>query len=201
MKPCMRPLWTALVVLLSIPACRESTPLPPGNWQGRCAAGATGNDSIKFGPAPTNLVRDRAGILRTPFAKELEETLIKFQLETCHQLTVATVASLEERSIDGFAADYANRIGLGYRRLNNGVMLLISPNTHQARVQIGCGLEDVISDAQASEILRRDVLPKGAEGEWEDGIRAAVNSLMELARKKRIEETYRPEGCRTGSGK
>ena len=198
MKPYMPLVSLALVILASLPACRDSTPLPPGNWQGRCAAGATGNDSIKFGPPPSSFVRDRAKMLREPFVQELEAALSKFQLDTCHQLGVVSVASLEGRSLEAFTLDYTNRMGLGYRRLNNGALLFISPQTRQARIQIGCGLEDVISDAEASEIMQRDVLPAGKEGEWEEGIRAALTSLMELARKKRIEEAYRPAGCRSG---
>jgi uncharacterized protein len=190
--------WIALLVLPALAACRDSTPLPPGNWQGRCAAGATGNDSIKFGPAPTSFVRDRAKMLRDPFVQELEMVLSKFQMETCHQLGVVSVASLEGTTIDAFARDYANRMGLGYRRLNNGALLFISPQTRQTRIQIGCGLEDVISDAQASEILQRDLMPMGKEGEWEEGIRATLTSLMKLAGKKTIDDAYRPDGCRSG---
>ena len=132
---------------------------------------------------------------------DLARTLSAFQRETCHQLMVVTVNSLEGRSLEGFALHYASRIGLGYHRLNNGLMLLVVPSTRQTRIQVGCGLEDVISDAQATEILQRDLLPNAREGQWTDALRASLSSLMQLARNKPIPESYRPDGCRAGAGK
>lgn len=192
--------WFALAGLLLLSACRESKPLPPGDWLGRCASSAEPNVPTEFGPPPTRFVRDRAQIFRPGFAADLERTLSAFQLESCHQVMVVSVASLEGSTLESYSLQYANRIGLGYRRLNNGIMLLISPNTRQARIQIGCGLEDVISDGQANDIMQRDLLPSVSDGAWEPGIRAAVNSLMALARKKTIAEHFRPEGCRRGAG-
>lgn len=201
MKPSYLSAWFALVALLSLAGCRKSTPLPPGNWQGRCPAEATGTPDTKFGPPPETYVRDRAQILRRDFVQEMEATLSAFQRETCHQLMVVTVNSLEGRSLEGFALHYASRIGLGYHRLNNGLMLLVVPSTRQTRIQVGCGLEDVISDAQATEILQRDLLPNAREGQWTDALRASLSSLMQLARNKPIPESYRPDGCRAGAGK
>lgn len=175
-------------------ACRESKPLPPGNWTGRCPAAPVASDD--FGPAPTTFVRDGGGALSSAFERELEQLLSAFQLETCHHLTVVSVDSLEGDTLESYAQQYANRVGLGYRRLNNGVLLLIAPKTRKARIQIGCGLEDVISDRQANEIMQRDLLAGFEQGSWQQGVRASVASLMALARKKPIAERFRPEGCR-----
>jgi uncharacterized protein len=199
MQGSLRRAWFVLVGLLLVAACRDSKPLPPGDWLGRCAASAQPS-ATEFGPPPTKFVRDSAGRLPKAFAADLERTLSQFQLESCHQLTVAVVASLEGSTLDDYARDYANRIGLGYRRLNNGLLLVLAPNTRQARIQIGCGLEDVVSDAQAREILQRDLLPAFGEGDAEQAIRASVASLMKLARKKTIDERFRPEGCRQRAG-
>jgi uncharacterized protein len=187
----------AVVGLLLLVACRrESKPLPPGNWQGRCASSPDSSASTEFGAPPTTFVRDGARMLSAGSAAELERVLSAFQLETCHHVTVVTVASLEGSTLESYSLQYANRIGLGYRRLNNGIMLLISPNTRQARIQIGCGLEDVISDKHANEIMQRDLLPFVQEGYWAKGVHTAVASLTTLARKKAIAEPFRPEGCR-----
>jgi uncharacterized membrane protein YgcG len=196
MKPSFSLLPLCLISLVFAGACRESKPLPPGNWTGRCPASPKPEPSAEFGPPPTTFVRDGAHVFSSTFARELEQRLSGFQLETCHQLTVVSVTSLEGSSLESYSLQYANRVGLGYRRLNNGVMLLIAAETRKARIQIGCGLEDVISDQQANEIMRRDLLPGFDEGSWEQAVRASVASLMSLARKKPIAERFRPEGCR-----
>lgn len=184
--------------LLAFAACSEPTPMPPGNWTGRCPA-PDPKTPVEFGPPPTTFVRDQARIFTGKFNADLEKYLNSFQLETCHQLSVVTV-DLEGQPLESYALNYANRVGLGYRRLNNGVMLVVSPKTSEARIQIGCGLEDVISDAQANEIMKRDILATMGEGSWQDAIGTAVNSLMKLARKKPIEERFRPQGCKQDAG-
>ena len=190
----------ALAGLLLLVACRDSKPLPPGDWLGRCAASGVPDKAVEFGPPPTRFVRDEAQIMHTGFATALDSGLNAFQLETCHQITVVSVGSLEGSTLAEYSLQYANRIGLGYRRLNNGLMLVLVPSTGQARIQIGCGLEDVVSDAQANEILQRDLLPALREGYTQEGVLAATDALMKLARKKAIAEEFRPEGCRKKAG-
>lgn len=186
----------ALGGLLLLCACRESKPLPPGNWLGRCKPNPDSEASANYGPPPTSFVSDKAKIFTERFSAELQRTLAEFQLETCHQLQVVTVTSLDNRTLEDYTLQYANRVGLGYHGLHNGVMLLLAPETSQARIQIGCGLEDVISDAQAKEIMQRDLLPSLSEGEKEEGVRAGIRTLMQLARKKKIAKQFRPDGCR-----
>jgi uncharacterized protein len=189
-----------LAGLLLLVACSDSKPLPPGNWLGRCAANGVPDKAVEFGPPPTRFVRDQAQIFQTNYVTSLESALNAFQLETCHQITVISVASLDGSTLAEYSLQYANRIGLGYRRLNNGLLLVLAPTTRQARIQIGCGLEDVVSDAQANEILQRDLLPALREGYAQEGVLATTSALMKLARKKTIAEEFRPEGCRTKTG-
>jgi uncharacterized protein len=200
MKQCCTLILPCLMSLVLVGACRESTPLPPGDWTGRCPASVNPERAGEFGPPPTKFVEDRARLFRGGSARGLEQTLSEFQLETCHQLTVVSVDSLEGSSLESYSLQYANRVGLGYRRLNNGIMLLLAPKLRQARIQIGCGLEDVVSDRQANEIMQRDLLPAVEEGSWEQGVQASLASLMALARKKPIAQRFRPEGCRRPDG-
>lgn len=188
-------LATLSLLSLLATACRESNPMPPGNWTGRCPP-ADPRASTEFGPPPTSFVRDKARIFTADFTAELERSLSVYQQETCHQLTVVTVDSLQGQTLESYALDYANRIGLGYRRLNNGLMLVIVPETRQARIQIGCGLEDVISDARANEVMQNELLPALVQSSWQEAVEASLRTLGALARKKTIAEEFRPAGCR-----
>jgi uncharacterized membrane protein YgcG len=196
MKTLCLSLRLALGGLVILCACRESKPLPPGNWVGRCAPNTDSDPAAHYGSPPTHYVIDNAKMFNTRFFDELDKGLSMFQKEYCHQLQVVSVTSLDGSTIEDYSLQYANRVGLGYRGLNNGVMLLLSPKTRQARIQIGCGLEDVISDAQAAEILQRDILPSFREGENEQGVRSGIRALMTLATKKEVANQFRPDGCR-----
>lgn len=194
-QPCPDLRFALLALVLST-ACRESKPLPPGDWLGRCKGSSEAPSSANYGPAPTSYVSDKARMLSEPFAAELQRSLSDFQRKSCHQLLVATVETLDGSTLEQYSLQYANRVGLGYRGLNNGVLLLLAPSTRQARIQIGCGLEDVITDQQAAEILQRDLLPELRDGDDEVGIRKGLAALMALAGNKTIAKQFRPEGCR-----
>jgi len=196
MKLLRCPFSLVLISLLSLAACRESQPLPPGNWTGRCTPSPDAKGEAHYGPTPTSYVHDKAKMFSAEFLAELQKSLTEFQRKSCHQLLVVTVATLDEKTLEDYALQYANRVGLGYRGLNNGVMMLLAPNTRQARLQIGCGLEDVITDKQAGEIMTRDLLPALRDGDEREGIRAGLASLMALASKKTVASQYRPEGCK-----
>lgn len=189
------PFLLALAGLLLSSACRESKPLPPGNWTGRCKPSPDAKESASYGPPPTSFVSDKAELFEGPFHAELQRMLSAFQKESCHQLMVVTVPSLEGTTLEEHALTYANRVGLGYRGLNNGVMLLVAPKARKARIQIGCGLEDVISDAQATDIMERELSPAIQADNYEQGIRSSIGALMVLASKKTIAREFRPEGC------
>lgn len=140
-------------------------------------------------------VKDQAGILDPAVATRIEQDLAAYHTETCHQLGLVTVKSLHGEHIDDYSLALANELRLGYAGLNNGVLLLIAPNERSTRIEVGCGLEDVIGDAAAQAILRDVMIPAFRRGAYADGARAGLQALMELARAKSIPAAYRPAVC------
>ena len=89
-----------------------------------------------------------------------------------------------------------NDLGVGYPRFNNGLMLLFAPKDRQVRIEVGCGLEDVVSDAAAAQVISQQLVPAFRSGDYAGGMRAALRELMAMARRKSIPPSYRPAGCR-----
>lgn len=192
----------ACVVALSVVGLCACSPdrMPPGDWTGRCATDKTPRSRSLFGKTKsaerTSWVTDPAHLLDAQSVSELTRTLVSFHSETCHQLIVVTVASLEGQSIEDYSRALANDLDLGYERFNNGLMLLIALKERKARIEVGCGLEDVVSDAAAAEVMNKQLTPAFRASDFAGGIRAAVGALMDLARRKSIPASYRPAGCR-----
>ena len=65
-----------------------------------------------------------------------------------------TVNSLDGRSREDYAADLYKHLGVGSRKDNRGVLLLLAPKEHQYKIEVGYGLEPVINDARAGDIGR-----------------------------------------------
>jgi len=188
----------AISTLILLTACSTTSPdgaagMPPGDWAGRCKNKTGAATSARSTPAKS--IDDQANILSPAFEAELRQLIATYHAETCHQLSVVAVASLEGRKIDDYSSAYANAAGLGYQRFNNGVMLLVAPNDRGARIEVGCGLEDVISDEKSADIMGRDLIPAFRTGDFEGGIRAGVNALAALARSKSIPPAFRPAAC------
>jgi uncharacterized protein len=185
--------------------------MPPGNWIGRCKAHADTRSCAKQMKAPERLgktastaqlswVTDRARFLDAEFKTEMARTLAAFHAETCHTLFLVTTASLEGQPIEAYSLALANDLGLGYARFNNGLMLLVAPNDRRARIEVGCGLEDVVTDAAAAEIMAQRLVPAFRSGSYAGGIREGMRELMLLTRRKIIPPAYRPKGCRERAG-
>lgn len=192
--------FTALATFMLLCACSTTNAegvaaMPPGDWIGRCKQQGTLATAPGRSTTPTKWVDDQANILSPAFEADLARILAAYHAETCHQMSVVVVASLEGRKIEDYSLAHANALGLGYRRFNNGVMLLVAPNDQGARIEVGCGLEDVITDAQSADIMGRDLIPAFRTGDFEVGIRAGVSALAALARRKAIPPAFRPAAC------
>jgi uncharacterized protein len=205
--PIMRSL-TSLLALASLavtagPGCTREQKLPPGDWQGRCAtrdqsgaeAEVRASDGLKGAPELSSPVIDQAAVLDPLVEAQMARELEVFHAETCHQLAVVTVKSLNGHSVDKYSLALSHRLGLGYRGFNNGILLLLAPNERMARIEVGCGLEDVISDEAASEIMRDSLMPAFRKGDFAAGARAGMHALMKGARMKQIPSDHRPAGC------
>jgi uncharacterized protein len=193
---------TSLVVPIGAGCARESKP-PAVSWHGRCAsrdpssvvAAVSARDGLKDAPRPASLVTDQAEVLDSAFEAQMSSELEAFHAETCHQLAVVTVKSLNGQSVEDYSLALSNQVGFGYRDFNNGVMLLLAPNEHKARIEVGCGLEDAISNQAASEIMRDSLVPEFRKGDFAAGTRAGLRALMKRARTKQIPTAKRPVGC------
>lgn len=91
---------------------------------------------------------------------------------------VVTVPSLVGESIESLGLRLLNGWGIGRRFYDDGVLLLIAPNERRARIEVGFGLENSLTDAEAVMILHRDVIPRFRAGDWNGGIDAAVTSIL-----------------------
>ncbi|HKR24244.1 MAG TPA: TPM domain-containing protein, partial [Allosphingosinicella sp.] len=94
------------------------------------------------------------------------------------QLVVATVPDLQGHEI----ADYANRLfrtwRLGQGEANNGVLLLVAVAERKVRIEVGYGLEGVLTDALSSQIIRNQITPRFRENDYPGGIEAGAEAII-----------------------
>ncbi len=130
-------------------------------------------------------VHDEANVLSASTKAELETILKHHRDSTSNQIAVYLIPSLEGDDID----DYANRVfaewKLGQEKKDNGVLFLIAMQDKKMRIEVGYGLEGVLTDALSSRINRNEVSPHFRAGDYEGGVKAGVVAII-----KSIQGTY-----------
>jgi len=130
-------------------------------------------------PALTGRVVDDAGILSSDTKAGLTEKLAALEQKTSRQLVVVTLPSLQGYDISDYGYQLGRAWGIGQAKLNNGILFLVAPNEHKTRIEVGYGLEPIITDAFSSVVIQTQVLPKFRSGDFNGGVVAGANALIE----------------------
>ncbi len=130
-------------------------------------------------PALTGRVIDQAGILSPQAEQDLSAKLENLETTTGRQLVVATVPSLQGYPIEDYGYQLGRTWGIGEKDKDTGVILLVAPNDRKVRIEVGYGLEPVLTDALSSVIIQSAILPKFRDGDMQGGIIAGTNALVE----------------------
>jgi uncharacterized protein len=130
-------------------------------------------------PALTGRVVDNANILSAATKSDLTGKLAALEAKTSRQLVVVTLPSLQGYEISDYGYQLGRAWGIGQAKLNNGVLLIIAPTEHKARIEVGYGLEPILTDALSEVILQSAVLPKFRSGDFNGGVTAGVDALIQ----------------------
>jgi len=109
---------------------------------------------------PSQRVNDYAGLLPADARGRLESTLAQRESATGAQMVIAIFPSLEGESLEDFGIRLAERWRVGQKSLDNGVILLVFVKERRVRMEVGYGLEPVLTDAVASQIVRETIAPR-----------------------------------------
>lgn len=152
----------------------------------------------KFPPL-TGRVVDDAQILSPQVEQDLTSKLENLETTTGRQLVVATVPSLDGYPIEDYGYQLGRTWGIGEKGKNTGVILLVAPNDRKVRIEVGYGLEPVLTDALSSVIIQSVILPKFRDGDMEGGVVAGTDALVEQLSlpadqaKARVAEASQPD--------
>jgi uncharacterized protein len=152
--------------------------LIPGLLAGALAAPLAGAGPA-IPPAPTRHVTDHAGVLSAETVRSLEEKLAAFEAATSSQFLVYTDRRLPEGAeLEDWTVEVARAWRAGQKERNNGLILFVFPDSRAARFEVGYGLEGALPDALAGRILQNEAIPRFQSGDWDGGVRAAVDAAI-----------------------
>jgi len=126
---------------------------------------------------PTGFVNDFAHILKPETVASLNTDLTKFRAESTNEISVVTIPELKDETIETYATHLFDEWKIGSEKNDNGVLLLIAPNEHEVRIEVGYGLEPVITDIESAHIIADVLTPAFKAGDYDSGVVAAVKRL------------------------
>jgi uncharacterized protein len=141
--------------------------------------GAASASALDFPPL-TGRVVDQAGILNADIRGDLADKSKDLEEKSGIQLVVATVTSLQGSDIETYANELFRTWKLGQAQKNNGVLLLVAPNEHKVRIEVGYGLEGTLTDAVASVIISSAIVPRFKTGDFPGGIERGVGGILDV---------------------
>jgi uncharacterized protein len=159
-------------------------------------------------PALTGRVVDGANILSAATKEDLTAKLAALEDKTSRQLVVVTIPSLQGYEISDYGYQLGRAWGIGQAKLNNGILLIVAPTEHKVRIEVGYGLEPIVTDALSSVIIQTQIFPKFRAGDFNGGVEAGVDALIqqlsldtsEAEKRAAAAEQQQVQGDRGGGG-
>lgn len=129
-------------------------------------------------PPLTGRVVDQAHLLSAPAEAAITTKLEALERQTGDQLVVVTLTSLQEREIEDYGYQLGRAWGIGQSENDSGALLIVAPNERKVRIEVGYGLEPVLTDAMSSHIIQTEILPAFKVGGFERGISDGVDAII-----------------------
>ncbi|MCB0401647.1 MAG: TPM domain-containing protein [Flavobacteriales bacterium] len=131
-----------------------------------------------------DLVQDYANVLSDAEEQTLRQALIRFDDTTSTQILLVTVTDLCGYDKAEFTYTLGEKWGVGSSEFNNGLVIMVKPKEidgkGEAYIATGYGLEGVLPDATAKQIIEKEMIPHFKNKEYYEGIHAAANVAMEI---------------------
>ncbi|MBN2073055.1 MAG: TPM domain-containing protein [Actinobacteria bacterium] len=119
-------------------------------------------------------VNDYAGILDAATAADLENLITNIEKDTTAEIAIVTVENLQGITVEEYAVKLFEKWGIGKKEEDNGLLILISMEERAVRIEVGYGLEGVITDLEAGRIINNIIVPGFKEGKYSSALYDAV---------------------------
>jgi uncharacterized protein len=131
-------------------------------------------------PPLTGPVVDQAGVLDSSSVQALENGLTALHNQGGSQINVLTVDELGDVPIEQASIQVVDKWKLGGAKLDNGVLLMVSAKDHHVRIEVGRGLEGVLTDVQSHRIIDESMIPLFRSGDYNSAILVGVFQIVKL---------------------
>jgi uncharacterized protein len=131
-------------------------------------------------PPLTARVTDLTGTLSGGAVSRIETKLANFEQSKGSQIAVLIVPSTAPEEIEQYGIRVEDAWKLGRKGVDDGAYLIVAKNDRRARIEVGYGLEGVLSDAVANRIIDETITPHFKSGDFDGGVEAGIDQMMSV---------------------
>jgi uncharacterized protein len=131
-------------------------------------------------PAQTGRITDEASLLKPEDRIAIDTELADLEQKSTDQVAIVTLKSLQGYTIEDFGIALGRKWGIGQKGKDNGILLIIAPNEHKVRIEVGRRLEPIMTDLMSKLIIENAITPAFRKGDFAGGIRAGVRDIKDV---------------------
>lgn len=135
--------------------------------------------ALEIPTKPGQYINDYAHLLSPATVNTLNGELSNFEKSTSNQIVYAIFPSSDNQDIEDFTTRLEDQWRIGQKGKDNGILVVIFVKEHQVRIEVGYGLEGVVPDALAMQIIQNDITPNFKAGKYDAGVNTATAALMQ----------------------
>lgn len=143
-------------------------------------------------PFPQGRVNDFAGVLDAGAKTRLLNRIHEVESKTTAEIAVVTIPSLEGMTVEEYATGLFKKWGIGKKKKDNGLLVLVCPPEHKVRIEVGYGLEPTITDGLAGSVIRACFVPAFKKGDFARGITDGVDQLAKFIDGTETAQSWNP---------
>lgn len=149
--------------------------------------------SLPEAPATYTAVNDFANFLTREEQQQLSSKLNTYESRTSTQIVIVTVLSLEGQTVEAYANQLFENWGIGQKSADNGILILLAKAERKIRIEIGYGVERLLTDVEIGGIVDFVMTPKLKKGEFYEAFNQAIDDIISELGEVFKEEKHRAE--------
>ncbi len=130
-------------------------------------------------PELTGRIVDNANLINTAEENSLTQLLASHENATTNQIVVVTLQSLQGYTIEEFGYQLGRHWQIGQSETNNGVLLIVAKSERKVRIEVGYGLEGLLTDAVSSNIINTVIVPEFKKAQFSQGIVTGTQAVIQ----------------------
>lgn len=127
-------------------------------------------------------LKNRVTLESVPISAEVasrwEGILADHELRTTNQVAIFVIDSLEGEVLEEYSLKVAEKWKLGTKKKDNGVLILLSIRDRKVRIEVGYGLEGILTDVYCNRVIKNSMIPWFKEENYESGITEGLTEIL-----------------------